>query len=290
MTRELLSTLEASGIWWPAMRNRISCMANVIQLAYSAFMSNPGVTGRTKSLEAHERDQQFGEKESTDIGKSQWQRNRGNARIHNMSAMRPGLAKIIEAIRISRHFERSETDLHIAGNACCNDYSDTWLSKRVHWLSKGQCTNSSTPYYGCENKVELDSGVAWASLPIMRMTCSIIWMALCELWLGSRHNGGKTYTLLWRLQLSSFQNHMLKSLQWPVCSSFRHISWILSSSCDHLGSGIGRWILILSMRPLILPSMRMPFWSTWRTTTVPNIDECPSLNPKMSRTAITSPL
>ena len=71
MTRELLSTLEASGIWWPAMRNRISCMANVIQLAYSAFMSNPGVTGRTKSLEAHERDQQFGEKESTDIGKSQ---------------------------------------------------------------------------------------------------------------------------------------------------------------------------------------------------------------------------
>jgi hypothetical protein len=33
MTRELQSTLEASGSEWPAMRNHIPCMAHVIQLA-----------------------------------------------------------------------------------------------------------------------------------------------------------------------------------------------------------------------------------------------------------------
>jgi len=71
MTRELQSTLEASGIEWPALRNHIRCMAHVIQLALGAFMSNFGVKGRTKSCEAHERDQQFGENQSMDIGKSQ---------------------------------------------------------------------------------------------------------------------------------------------------------------------------------------------------------------------------
>jgi len=61
MTRELLSTLEASGIEWPVLRNHIPCMAHVIQLALGAFMRNLGVKGRTKSWEAHEHDQQFGE-------------------------------------------------------------------------------------------------------------------------------------------------------------------------------------------------------------------------------------
>jgi len=70
MTRELQSTLEASGIEWPALRNHIPCMAHVIQLALGAFMSSLGVKGPTKSWEAHERDQQFGENESIDIGKS----------------------------------------------------------------------------------------------------------------------------------------------------------------------------------------------------------------------------
>jgi len=56
MTRELQSTLEASGIEWTALRNNIPCMAHVIQLALSAFMSRLGVKGRTKSSEAHEHD------------------------------------------------------------------------------------------------------------------------------------------------------------------------------------------------------------------------------------------
>ena len=76
MTRELQSTLEASGIKWPALRNHIPCMAHVIQLALGALISSLGVKGRTKSSEAHERDQQFGENESTDIKMSQRLRNR----------------------------------------------------------------------------------------------------------------------------------------------------------------------------------------------------------------------
>jgi hypothetical protein len=101
MTRKKQSTLVASGIEWPALRNHIPCMAHIILLALGAFMSSLGVKGRTKSWEAHERDQQFGENESTDIGKSQRLRKEGNARINKGSAMKPGLAKIIEKVHIS---------------------------------------------------------------------------------------------------------------------------------------------------------------------------------------------
>jgi hypothetical protein len=55
-----------------------------------------------------------------------------------VSAMRPGLAKIIEKARISRHCEWPETDIHRAENACCIDYANTWSTKQVHWLSKSQ--------------------------------------------------------------------------------------------------------------------------------------------------------
>ena len=84
MTRELQSTLEASGIKWPALRNHIPCMAHVIQLALSAFISSLGVKGRPKSSEAHEQDQQFGENESIDVGKSQRLRKEGNARMNQV--------------------------------------------------------------------------------------------------------------------------------------------------------------------------------------------------------------
>jgi len=138
MIHKLQTTYEASEIEWPALRKHISCMAHVIQRAVGAFMSSLGVKGRTKSWEAYERNQQFGENESTDIGKSQRLRKEGDDRINKVSAMRPGWAKIIEKVRISRYFESPETDLHIAENACCIDYTDTWSSKRVHWLSKSQ--------------------------------------------------------------------------------------------------------------------------------------------------------
>ena len=132
MSHELQSTLQASGIEWPALRNHIPCLAHVIQMTEAAVMSSLGVEGRTKSWEAHERDQQFGENESIDIGKSQRLRKEGNARINKLSALKPGSAKIIEKVCISRYFESAETDLHIAENACCIDYANIWSSKQVH--------------------------------------------------------------------------------------------------------------------------------------------------------------
>ena len=83
--------------------------------------------------------------------------------------MRPGLAKIINKIRISRHIRTLVTELDNAENACCIDYSATWLSKRVYWLSKCESTYRSTTYDGTGNMVESDTGVASASLPIMRI-------------------------------------------------------------------------------------------------------------------------
>jgi len=71
MSWELQSTLQASRINWPAMRNHIPCLAHDIQHALGAFMRNLGLKGRTKSWETHERDPKFGENESTDIGISQ---------------------------------------------------------------------------------------------------------------------------------------------------------------------------------------------------------------------------
>jgi len=93
-------------------------MAHIIQLALGAFLSSLSEICHTKSWEAHECDQQFGENESIDIGKRQRLRKEGNARINKVSAMRPGLAYIIEKVRISRYFESPETNLHLAENSC----------------------------------------------------------------------------------------------------------------------------------------------------------------------------
>jgi hypothetical protein len=49
ITRELQSTLEATGIEWLALKNHILCMAHVIQLALGGFMSSFGVKCHTKS-------------------------------------------------------------------------------------------------------------------------------------------------------------------------------------------------------------------------------------------------
>jgi len=165
MTRELQSTLEASVIEWPALRNYTPCMMHVIQLVLGAFMRSLCVKGRTKSWEAHDRDEQFGENESIDIGTSQRRRKEGNARINKVSAIRPGLAKIIEKVRISWYFESPEADLHIAENACCINFTNTWSPKQVHWLSKRQSPHCSTFYYECQGTLELSIGVARAHIP-----------------------------------------------------------------------------------------------------------------------------
>jgi len=103
-----------------------------MKLAIGAFMSSLGVNGLNWSWEAHQRDQQFGENESMDIGKSQGLRKVSNARINEVSAMEPGLGKIIEKVRISWYFESPEIDHHIVENTCCINYADTRSSKRVH--------------------------------------------------------------------------------------------------------------------------------------------------------------
>jgi hypothetical protein len=76
-------------------------MVYVIQLASGAFMSSLGVNGRTKSWEAHERNQQFEENKNIDIGKSHRLRKESNATINKVSAMKPGLAKTFDKVRIS---------------------------------------------------------------------------------------------------------------------------------------------------------------------------------------------
>jgi len=169
MTRELQSTVEASGIRGPAMSNHIPCMVHAIQLALGLFMSCLGVKGCTKSVEAHKRDQQFWKNDTADIGKSQRLRTEGNARMIKVSAMELSLWKIIEKVCISRHFERPKTDLHIAQNASGIDYTDIWSSKWVHGLSKSPSMKWGTTHYGCEDTVEFDTGVAWPSRLITRI-------------------------------------------------------------------------------------------------------------------------
>jgi hypothetical protein len=132
ISRILQTTLEASGIELPALRNHIPSMAHVNQLSLGPFMSSLGVEGRTKFWKAHEHDQQFGENEITESGKSQRLRKEVNARINKVSAIRPGLAKIIEKVRISTYYKSAETDLHIVENLCCINYTDTWTSKGVY--------------------------------------------------------------------------------------------------------------------------------------------------------------
>jgi len=159
VTHDLQSTLEASGIEWPALRNHIPWMAHIIQLASGAFMSSLRVKGRNKSWDAPEHNQQLGENESVDIRKSQRCRTECNAWINKVSAMRSGLALIIETVCISWYFETSETDLRMAENTCCIDSADTWSRKWVHRLSKPESPHFSTSDYGCEDTLELNTGV-----------------------------------------------------------------------------------------------------------------------------------
>jgi len=119
-------------------------MAHDIQHALGVFMFSLSQKGLTKPWEAHDGNQQFGENEYTDIGKSQRLQKESNASINKVFAMRSGLAKIIEKVHISRFFESPETNLHLAESACCIDCIDTWPSKQLHCGSKCQSNNHIT--------------------------------------------------------------------------------------------------------------------------------------------------
>jgi len=122
------------------------------------------------------------------------------------------------------------------------------------------------------------------------MTCSIIWIPSCELWLRRRLKGRKTCSSPKSYLDRSCPSIMLKWLQRFVCHWFLPISSILSGSCDRLESGTREWILILRMRHPTLPNTKRPFWSMWRMNTVPNTDACWSINSTAYQAAITSPL
>jgi hypothetical protein len=64
-------------------------------------------------------------------------------------------------------FESPETDLHIAGNSCCIDCTDTCSEIRVYWLSNSPCPNYCTSEYGCDDLLEFNTGVTQVGLPIM---------------------------------------------------------------------------------------------------------------------------
>jgi len=128
--------------------------------ALGALMCCLGVKGRTKSWEAHEGNQQFGDKDSMDIGKIQKLRKEGNARLNKVAAMRSGLVKRIEKVCIPWHFESPETYIHIAETACCIDYADTRSSKQFHRLSNCQITHCRTTYSGCEDTLKFNIGFA----------------------------------------------------------------------------------------------------------------------------------
>ena len=164
MTCKLQSTLEASGIEWPALRNHIPYMVHIVQLTLGAVPRRLGVKGHTISWAAHEQDQQFGENETIDIGKSQRLPKEGNAAINKVSAMKPGLLKIIEIVGISWYFESTDTDLFIAENACGIDYTNTWMLKWVHWLSKRRSLHCSTSNCGFEDMLDLNTGIAQVHL------------------------------------------------------------------------------------------------------------------------------
>jgi len=234
MTCHLHQSFETSGIELSALRNHIPCMANVIQWALGAFLSNPGVKCCTKLWEAHEMNQQFGWNECIDIGKSQSLHKEGNTRINMVSAMRPGLAKIIEKVHISWYFESPATYLDIAENACGIDYTDTLSPKQVHWLSRSQCPHCSTPDYGCEAKLELNTGVAQVTLPIRAIHTPVApkskihgspatfhnsrWMDNCEVCHGRFEHSSK----LDPVDVDEAYSHIASrhgSVQWEVRSS-----------------------------------------------------------------------
>lgn len=124
--------LQVSGIERPMMRNHIPCMPHCSRVSFGAFITTIDVEGCTISWESHLRNQQFGQTETTDNAKSQRLQQERNARINNMSAMKPGLPKIIQREYISRYFDSTETDHDTAVNAGCIGYTGTMLLKQDH--------------------------------------------------------------------------------------------------------------------------------------------------------------
>jgi hypothetical protein len=81
--------------------------------------------------------------------------------------MRPGFAKIIGKICISRWLNSPQSDLYTAENTCCINYAHSCTSKQVHSLSTAQSLHYRTTNYASDDTFKLDSGVGRVSLPII---------------------------------------------------------------------------------------------------------------------------
>jgi hypothetical protein len=105
-------------------------------------------------------------------------------------AMRPGLAKIIEKVRISWYNESPEADRHRARNDYCINYADSWSLKRVLWLSQIQSSHRGTSNCGCEATLELHSVVARVRLPIMGIHTRVVSNPKIQSIPATLHNSG----------------------------------------------------------------------------------------------------
>jgi len=105
---------------------------------------------------------------------SQRLRNDGNTRINKVLAMRTYLAKIIEKVCISWYFERPEIDIHIAENARCVHYVDTWLLKQVHHCQRANVAIAVLP--------SIDVKTHWNSTRLLLERAYGLWEYTCE-WL-----------------------------------------------------------------------------------------------------------
>ena len=155
--------------------------------------------------------------------------------------MRPGLAKIIEKVRISWYFESPEADIDKADNACCINYANTWLPKGVYWLLKSQSPHCSTSDYGCEDTLGLYSCVTRAHLPLtgihqwvtsepkIRWISATIhnsgWMDDCQVC----HRRIEAILILDPLDVEEAYSHIAScdySVKWHVCShGWRDVSF-----------------------------------------------------------------
>jgi hypothetical protein len=158
----------------PALRNHIPHMVHVILLAIDGPMSSVSVERRTKSSEVLECSAVWREWIIAN-GKRQTLRNKGDTRINKVSAMRPGLVKLMKKVRLAGYFESPDSDVHITENACCVTYDDNWSPKLVHWTSKSQSQPRSTSDYGCTDTLELYSRVAQAGLLITGIQTRVAW-------------------------------------------------------------------------------------------------------------------
>jgi len=79
-------------------------------------------------------------------------------------------------------------------------------------------------------------------------------------------------------------------LPWWVGDSCLHISSIISTSCDQLGSGTRECPFILRMRLRIRPNTQRLFWSMWGMIPGRSIDVCQSFILQAYRRTFSSPL